>query len=95
MSASTGKLICTLSGHSHSVNSVAFSRDGQFLASGSWDNTIKLWNVATGKEIHTLSHFDHVYSVAFSPCGAWLAAGDDSGNIKIWRWAKGASQLKY
>ncbi|MDB9322615.1 hypothetical protein PN456_02055 [Nodularia spumigena CS-586/05] len=41
--------------------------------------------MTTGKEIHTLSHFDGVSSVAFSPSGGWLAAGDESGNIKIWR----------
>ncbi|MDB9338160.1 hypothetical protein PN474_02765 [Nodularia spumigena CS-589/07] len=81
----TGKDISTLTGHSDSVNSLAFSRDGQFLASGSDDKTIKLWNVVTGKEIQTLSHFDQVLSVTFSPDGGWLAAGDLSGNITIWR----------
>ncbi|MFN6486695.1 MULTISPECIES: WD40 repeat domain-containing protein [unclassified Nostoc] len=67
------------------VNSVAFSNDGRMLASGSYDKTIKLWEVATGKEICTLSHFAQVHSIAFSPDGNWLAAGDDRGNIKIWR----------
>ncbi|MDZ8140064.1 MAG: hypothetical protein RM049_33035, partial [Nostoc sp. DedQUE04] len=67
---------------------VAISSDGQMLASGgsgSGDKTIKLWSIATGKEICTLSHFNSVRSVAFTPDGNWLAAGGSGGNIKIWR----------
>ncbi|MDP5337355.1 MAG: hypothetical protein NWQ28_02110 [Nodularia sp. (in: cyanobacteria)] len=87
-----GTQIYTLTGDSWyenyvHVNSVAFSSDGQILASGHND-TIELSEVATGREIGSLSHFDQVNSVAFSPDGGWLAAGDSSGNIKIWRWAK-------
>ncbi|MEH2125441.1 MAG: protein kinase [Nostoc sp.] len=55
LSSTTGQLLRTLSGHSSSANSVAISSDGQMLASGSRDNTIKLWEVATGREIRTLS----------------------------------------
>ncbi|MEH2204630.1 MAG: hypothetical protein V7K53_11195 [Nostoc sp.] len=64
---------------------LTISSDEQILASGCWDKTIKLWNVATGKEICTLSHFDSVRSVVFTPDGDWLAAGDAGGNLKIWR----------
>ncbi|WP_335016982.1 WD40 repeat domain-containing protein [Nostoc sp.] len=84
-SSTTGQLLRTLSGHSERVNSVAISSDGQMLASGSDDKTIKLWSIATGKEIYSLSHFNSVKSVAFTPNGDGLAAGDNSGNIKIWR----------
>ena len=42
-------------GHSHRVESVAFSRDGKTLASGSEDNTIKLWDVSSGTELRTLT----------------------------------------
>ncbi|HEY9872611.1 MAG TPA: hypothetical protein V6D12_04215, partial [Candidatus Obscuribacterales bacterium] len=73
----------TLSGHSDDVNSVAFSPDGKSLASASNDNTIKIWNVATGKLNYTLTkHSDDVNSVAFSPDGKSLASGSNDNTIK-------------
>src|ERR1051325_182493 len=54
-------------GHTGLVYSGAFSPDGKVLATGSFDNTVKLWDFATGKELHTLKgHMNQVYCVAFS-----------------------------
>ena len=53
--ANTGAHIADLEGHSEDVSSVVFSRDGNLLASGSWDNTIRLWNPTTGEHLATFS----------------------------------------
>ena len=64
-----------LRGHTDSVFALAFSPDGKVLASGSFDKTIKLWDVATGKEVRTFTgHTKDVVSVAFSPDGKRLAS---------------------
>lgn len=76
----------TLSGNSP-VNSVAISPNGQFLASGYEDKTIRLWNLETGEIISTLmGHSQSVKSVAFSPNGTILATGSDDQTVKLWDW---------
>jgi energy-coupling factor transporter ATP-binding protein EcfA2 len=80
----------TLEGHHSTVNSVNFSPDGKTLVSGSGDNTIKLWNVETGKEIRTLKGHDNlVNSVSFSPDGKTLASGSVDKTIKLWNGSNG------
>ncbi|KAK3946807.1 hypothetical protein QBC32DRAFT_387713 [Pseudoneurospora amorphoporcata] len=75
----------TLEGHSNDIGSVAFSPDGQRLASGSWDKTIKIWDPASGSCLQTLEgHSGSVHSVAFSSNGQRLASGSSDKTIKIW-----------
>jgi WD40 repeat protein len=69
------ELLSTLSGHSNHVTSLAFSRDGSFIASASMDNTIRLWDVISGQEAHTFRiSAACVHNIAFSPAGRLLAS---------------------
>lgn len=80
----------TLSGHTSSVLSLAFSMDGRYLASGSTDGAIKIWNVATGREVRTLTgHNSAVNSVAFSPDGRSLVSGSSDDTVLFWDVASG------
>jgi WD40 repeat protein len=85
MSLYKGDLLHTLTGHKNAVFSVAISPDGQTLASGCIDKTIKLWNLALGKDQSTLTgHTNWVWSVAISPDGQTLASGSVDTTIKLW-----------
>lgn len=70
-------------GHSQKVNAIAFSPDGQLLASASDDLTVKLWHVQNGKELRTFPGWYAAKAVAFSPTGKLLATGH-TGQIILW-----------
>lgn len=75
-----------LIGHSGAVANLSFSPDGRTLASANGDRSIKLWDVATGRETRTLSGYDKwINRVAFSPAGGLLASGDANGEVRLWR----------
>jgi len=74
-----------LQGHESNIRSVSWSPDGQQLASGSSDNTIRIWDVTTGKLEKTLDgHTNWVNSVSWSPDGQQLASGSGDKTIRIW-----------
>jgi WD40 repeat protein len=78
-------LLGTFKGHSSSVRSVSFSQDGRYLASGSSDNTVRLWEVPSGKELVTLrGHVGSVFSVSFSPDARYLLSRSSDRTIRLW-----------
>jgi WD40 repeat protein len=67
-----------------------FSANGQRIASGSHDRTVKIWDAATGECKQTLEgHSNWVMSVVFSADGQWIASGSHDGTVKIWDAATG------
>jgi WD40 repeat protein/tRNA A-37 threonylcarbamoyl transferase component Bud32 len=83
-----------LLGHGGQITSVAFNPNGQRLASGSIDGTVKVWDAATGQEIRTLKgHTSPVFSVAFSPDGTRIVSGSWVGMVKVWDAATGQEKL--
>ncbi|HNU39287.1 MAG TPA: WD40 repeat domain-containing protein [Methanothrix sp.] len=70
--------------HNSSVNAVAFSPDGRKVATASYDNTARLWDVETGKQIQRLEHDGSVYGVAFSPDGKKLATASSDSSARLW-----------
>ena len=86
--AVTGAKLETLIGHSSQIQSVAFSPDGQLLATGSEDNTAKIWAVATGQEVLSLpGSAGGVAGVAFSALdnGAQLVVASNDGVVRVFQ----------
>jgi WD40 repeat protein len=92
--AATAKELITFTGHGQPVTCVAFSPDGNDIASGSEDGTVKVWDARTGEEKRTLStSLKWVTSVSFRPDGKRLAVGTNFGEVKIWETATGEEVL--
>jgi WD40 repeat protein/predicted Ser/Thr protein kinase len=75
--ASPEATLPVLAGHSDYVYPVAYSPDGHWIASGSWDRTIRLWDAATGEVCAKLPQPGYVRALAFGPDGTWLISGGD------------------
>src|SRR5262249_60607019 len=86
----TGAVRMTSYRHSKLVRDMAFSSDGRYFATGSFDETARVWETATGRPAGPpLAHTSYFATVAFSPDGTTLAAGDYDFNVKLWDWRTG------
>ena len=88
LDAQTGERKLSLSGHTDVVRSLAFSSDGEKLASASeWgeEKAVLLWNARTGKLLRKLTGYDHgIHTLVFSPDGNTLVGGARDGTFRVW-----------
>ena len=80
----SGRVFHAFTGHTDVVTDIAFSGDGQILASTSRDQTVKIWNVATGELINSLSG-NFVKALAIANNNRFLVTGDQDGQVQIWQ----------
>lgn len=81
-----GKHVCGVNGQEW-VRGLAFSPDGQMLASGNWDHTVRLWRITDDALMPLFvlkGHTNRVIDVTFSPDGQTVASGADDGTVRLW-----------
>ncbi len=82
---SSFRCFTTLQGHKAEIYSVVYSPNGKTVITGSNDNTARLWDVATGQQLHLLQgHTDLVSSVAYSPNGKTVITGSRDSTARLW-----------
>ncbi len=93
------ELVRQFEGHTGSVKAVAISPDGKLAASGSgWpngDQTLRIWDIETGTQLHVLKHGANVMHVAFSQDGQQVLAGGSSPEMTLWDVKSGELLRKY
>jgi predicted NACHT family NTPase len=83
-----------LDGHTDWVKTVAFTPDGRYLLSGSWDQSVRLWEVASGKEVRCFAtHESGMHCVAFSPDGCLALSGNWDNSLRLWDVRTGKEKL--
>src|SRR3989304_4346433 len=69
--------------HDESVSSCSYSPDGRFIVYGSYDKTVRIWDVMLGKEIRRMKHNSQIYSCSYSPDERFIVFTLSDGTIKI------------
>lgn len=85
LDSAKGSALKTFTGHTRTVSCVSISSDGKYALSGSYDKTVRLWDIEKGKLLKTfLGHLETIYFVDFSPDNKLALTGSYDGTLKIW-----------
>jgi WD40 repeat protein/uncharacterized caspase-like protein len=77
-------------GHAEKIEAIAYSLDNRYIATGSSDRTIKIWEATTGRELRALNSSNTgIKALAFSPDGRTLASSGNDGKLRLWDTASG------
>src|SRR5260370_1386215 len=91
-----GSVFYTYHGHSDILNTVAWSPDGKYIASGSADGTVRMWEVATGKQKYVYrGHLASVNSLVWSPDSQRIASGSSDKTVQVWDATTGNHRYTY
>jgi len=81
----SGPLIRTLVGHTNVVEAVAVTPDGRHIVSGSWDKTLKVWDLESGRELTILKgHTEFIKAVVITPDGKRVISGSQDKTLRVW-----------
>ena len=91
----TGQNLFTLKGHLAGAHTLAFVHNGEWLVSGSYDNTVRVWDTTTGAPLRTLNLTESTGSagIALTSDAHWLASGNDDGSTRIWDFSEGNERV--
>jgi methanogenic corrinoid protein MtbC1 len=88
--------MCTLTGHTDRVTTVSVTPDGRCAISASWDKSLKVWDLETGKEIHSLvGHTDAVRCASLTPDGRFAISVSNDNTVKAWDLDNGMSIARF
>jgi WD40 repeat protein len=86
-----GKPIASFDGHTGVIGSAVFTQDGRYVLSASMDKTLRIWDIAIGKEVKQIQFPGWVTGMEISPDGRWLATSFPSGGNMLRLWSIGAA----